>query len=62
MIAMMAPKILPKKPLKEQAKVLYNYNAENEDELTIKEGDLIYIISKEVEDKGKFKFFLMINS
>ena len=49
-----APK-LPPKPLREQAKVLYAYDAQNEDELTIKEGDIINVISKEIEDQGWFK-------
>jgi len=49
----MPPKIPPKKTQpKEQAKVLFSYSAENDDELTIKEGDIINIISKEIEDKG----------
>ncbi|XP_064473035.1 SH3 domain-containing kinase-binding protein 1-like isoform X5 [Ornithodoros turicata] len=49
-----APK-LPPKPVREQAKVLYTYEAQNDDELTIKEGDVITIITKEVEDKGWWK-------
>ncbi|KAK4337039.1 hypothetical protein RND71_043387 [Anisodus tanguticus] len=52
----MPPKLPPKKPsLKEQAKVLFAYTAENDDELSIKEGDIINIISKKVEDKGWWK-------
>ena len=55
----MPPKIPPKKNLiKEQAKVLFSYTAENDDELTIKEGDLINIISKEIEDKVNFSYSL----
>lgn len=46
-----APK-LPPKPVREQAKVLFAYEAQNEDELSIKEGDVINIISKEIEDQG----------
>lgn len=49
-----APK-LPPKPVREQAKVLYAYEAQNDDELTIKEGDVIVILTKEVEDKGWWK-------
>lgn len=49
-----APK-LPPKPIREQAKVLYAYDAQNDDELTIKEGDIINVISKEIEDQGWFK-------
>lgn len=49
-----APK-LPPKPSREQAKVLYAYEAQNEDELSIKEGDTINIISKEIEDQGWWK-------
>ena len=55
----MPPKIPPKKPTiaqpKEQARVLFSYTAENDDELTIKEGDIINIIDKEIEDKGWMK-------
>nr|XP_050026538.1 SH3 domain-containing kinase-binding protein 1-like isoform X2 [Dermacentor andersoni] len=49
-----APK-LPPKPIREQAKVLYAYEAQNDDELTIKEGDVITVLTKEVEDKGWWK-------
>ena len=49
-----APK-LPPKPVREQAKVLFGYEAQNEDELTIKEGDIITIVSKEIEDVGWWK-------
>lgn len=55
----MPPKIPPKKPTiaqpKEQARVLFSYSAENDDELTIKEGDIINVIDKEIEDKGWMK-------
>lgn len=50
----MAPK-LPPKPVRELARVLFSYKAQNEDELTIKEGDIITIISKENEDVGWWK-------
>ncbi|RWS09848.1 SH3 domain-containing kinase-binding protein 1-like protein [Dinothrombium tinctorium] len=46
---------LPPKPMREQAKVLFAYEAQNDDELTIKEGDVITIISKEIEDQGWWK-------
>ncbi|GAB6032670.1 SH3-domain kinase binding protein 1 [Chamberlinius hualienensis] len=46
---------LPPKRAREQAKVLFSYEAQNEDELTLKEGDTINIISKEIEDKGWWK-------
>ncbi|CAN7983769.1 unnamed protein product [Ixodes pacificus] len=49
-----APK-LPPKPVREQARVLYGYEAQNEDELTIREGDVIVVLTKEVEDKGWWK-------
>lgn len=49
-----APK-LPPKPIREQAKVLYAYEAQNDDELTIREGDIINVISKEIEDQGWYK-------
>jgi SH3 domain-containing kinase-binding protein 1 len=32
--------------------VLFPYEAANEDELTLKEGDLIALLSREVADKG----------
>uniref|UniRef100_T1JI45 SH3 domain-containing protein n=1 Tax=Strigamia maritima TaxID=126957 RepID=T1JI45_STRMM len=41
--------------MKELAKVLYAYDACNDDELSLKEGDVITIITKEVEDKGWWK-------
>lgn len=50
----MAPK-LPPKPIREQARVLFPYTAQNDDELTIKEGDIITIINKENEDVGWWK-------
>lgn len=49
-----APK-LPPKPVREQARVLFAYEAQNEDELTIKEGDIITIVSKDIEDVGWWK-------
>lgn len=47
--------LLPPKPPREQAKALYQYKAQNEDELTFKEGDIITIINKDIEDKGWWK-------
>lgn len=38
--------------VKELCRVLYPYEAANEDELTLKEGDIIVILTKEVQDKG----------
>merc|ERR1719458_1485226 len=46
---------LPPKPVKEQCLVLFPYTAQNEDELTLEEGQTIQIISREVEDKGWWK-------
>merc|ERR1719419_735645 len=46
---------LPPKPVKEQCLVLFPYTAQNEDELTLQEGQLISIITKECEDKGWWK-------
>ncbi|XP_047423879.1 SH3 domain-containing kinase-binding protein 1 isoform X2 [Mugil cephalus] len=37
---------------REQCKVLFPYEAQNEDELTIKEGDIINIITRECADAG----------
>ncbi|KDR16429.1 CD2-associated protein [Zootermopsis nevadensis] len=44
--------VLPPKPVKELCRVLFPYEAANEDELTLKEGDLIILLSREVADKG----------
>ncbi|PSN35910.1 hypothetical protein C0J52_07177 [Blattella germanica] len=44
--------VLPPKPVKEMCKALYPYEAANEDELTLKEGDIITLLSREVADKG----------
>ena len=41
--------------VKEQCVVLFPYNAVNDDELTLEEGQTITIVSKEVEDKGWWK-------
>ncbi|XP_028968981.1 SH3 domain-containing kinase-binding protein 1-like [Galendromus occidentalis] len=49
-----APK-LPPKPVRELAKALYPYDAQNGDELSIKQGDTIVILTKEVEDEGWWK-------
>lgn len=49
-----APK-LPPKPARELARVLFDYEAQNEDELTIKTGETITIISKDNEDAGWWK-------
>lgn len=34
------------------AKALFAYDAENDDELSLQEGDVITVVSKEVEDAG----------
>ncbi|GFG33913.1 hypothetical protein Cfor_07157, partial [Coptotermes formosanus] len=44
--------ILPPKPVKEMCRVLFPYEAANDDELTLKEGDLITLLSREVADQG----------
>ena len=41
--------------MKEQCIVLFPYNAVNDDELTLEEGQMVAIVSKEVEDKGWWK-------
>ncbi|XP_007555786.1 SH3 domain-containing kinase-binding protein 1 isoform X3 [Poecilia formosa] len=41
-----------KAKVREQCKVLFPYEAQNEDELTLKEGDIINIITKECADAG----------
>ncbi|XP_013200203.2 SH3 domain-containing kinase-binding protein 1 isoform X2 [Amyelois transitella] len=43
---------LPPKPFKELCRVLFPYTAVNEDELTLAEGDIVTIISKEAPDRG----------
>ncbi|KAJ6638723.1 CD2-associated protein [Pseudolycoriella hygida] len=47
--------ILPPKPVRELCKVLFPYPPSNEDELELKEGDIISIINKELPDKGWWK-------
>jgi len=46
---------LPPKPVKETCLVLFPYNAQNEDELSLQDGQIINIVSREVEDKGWWK-------
>uniref|UniRef100_A0A8D8TVV9 SH3 domain-containing kinase-binding protein 1 n=1 Tax=Cacopsylla melanoneura TaxID=428564 RepID=A0A8D8TVV9_9HEMI len=46
---------LPPKPVKERCKVLYPYEAQNEDELNLKEEDIVVLISKDAPDKGWWK-------
>ena len=41
--------------MKEQCIVLFPYNAVNDDELTLEEGQIVAVVSKEVEDKGWWK-------
>ncbi|CAK1545849.1 unnamed protein product [Leptosia nina] len=43
---------LPPKPVKEQCRVLFPYTAVNEDELTLGEGDIVTIVSKDAPDRG----------
>lgn len=47
--------VLPPKPVKETCRVLFAYDAANDDELTIKKDEIITIITKDVEDKGWWK-------
>merc|ERR1719500_2221866 len=46
---------LPPKPVKDQCLVLFPYTAQNEDELSLLEGQLITVITKDCEDKGWWK-------
>jgi len=46
---------LPPKPVKEQCVVLFPYTAQNDDELSLEEGQVILILSRDVEDKGWWK-------
>uniref|UniRef100_A0A8D9DXC2 SH3 domain-containing kinase-binding protein 1 n=1 Tax=Cacopsylla melanoneura TaxID=428564 RepID=A0A8D9DXC2_9HEMI len=41
--------------VKERCKVLYPYEAQNEDELNLKEEDIVVLISKDAPDKGWWK-------
>ena len=41
--------------MKEQCVVLFPYNAVNDDELSLKEGQTVNIVTKDVEDKGWWK-------
>ncbi|CAB3238978.1 unnamed protein product [Arctia plantaginis] len=43
---------LPPKPVKEYCRVLFPYAAVNEDELTLAEGDIVTIVSKDAPDRG----------
>lgn len=43
---------LPPKPVKELCRVLFPYTAVNEDELTLAEGDIVTIVSKDAPDRG----------
>ncbi|RXG72743.1 SH3 domain-containing kinase-binding protein 1 [Armadillidium vulgare] len=49
------PPQLPPKPVRELARVMFPYNAEHEDELELREGDVVVVISKDLEDKGWWK-------
>lgn len=41
--------------VKEQCIVLFPYNAVNDDELSLEEGQLVTIVARDVEDKGWWK-------
>lgn len=41
--------------MREQCKVIYSYKPANEDELELKEGDIITILNKDLPDKGWWK-------
>ncbi|XP_039749787.1 SH3 domain-containing kinase-binding protein 1 isoform X2 [Pararge aegeria] len=43
---------LPPKPVKEQCRVLFPYAAVNDDELTLEEGEIVNIVSKDAPDRG----------
>ncbi|XP_059056686.1 CD2-associated protein-like [Achroia grisella] len=43
---------LPPKPVKELCRVLFPYTAVNEDELSLAEGDIVTVVSKEAPDRG----------
>jgi len=41
--------------VRESARCFYPYFAQNDDELTLQEGDIVNIISKDCEDEGWFR-------
>ncbi|XP_060526591.1 SH3 domain-containing kinase-binding protein 1-like [Cylas formicarius] len=47
--------LLPRKPAKQLCEVKYSYKAQNDDELTLKEGDIVVLLSKDGEDPGWWK-------
>ena len=44
-------KMIHSRPAAEQAKVTFDYEADNEDELTIRVGEIVEIISKDVDQQ-----------
>ncbi|XP_031625041.1 SH3 domain-containing kinase-binding protein 1 isoform X2 [Contarinia nasturtii] len=46
---------LPPKPVRELCKVIFSYKPVNEDELELKEGEIITVLSKDLPDKGWWK-------
>ncbi|KAK5649179.1 hypothetical protein RI129_000208 [Pyrocoelia pectoralis] len=46
---------LPPKPVKTMCQVKYAYKAQNDDELTLKEGDIITLVSSDGQDPGWWK-------
>uniref|UniRef100_A0A8W8JE67 SH3 domain-containing protein n=1 Tax=Magallana gigas TaxID=29159 RepID=A0A8W8JE67_MAGGI len=48
-------KAYPIAPAVEKAVVRYSYSADNEDELSLKENEIIVILDKELEDAGWWK-------
>ncbi|CAG0916244.1 unnamed protein product [Notodromas monacha] len=46
------PPALPPKPVKEKCEVVYSYTAVNDDELSLEVGDVVTVISKDLEDSG----------
>ncbi|XP_019760208.1 SH3 domain-containing kinase-binding protein 1 isoform X1 [Dendroctonus ponderosae] len=46
---------LPAKPVKQQCEARFSYSAQNSDELTLKEGDIITILSKDGNEPGWWK-------
>lgn len=41
--------------MREQCKVIFSYKPVNEDELELKEGDIISVLNKDLPDKGWWK-------
>ncbi|XP_076028648.1 uncharacterized protein LOC143017732 isoform X8 [Oratosquilla oratoria] len=46
------PPMLPPKPVRELARVMFGYTGEHDDELDLVEGDVVTVLCKDLDDKG----------